>query len=130
MIVGGRIDEIEGKRTGNNAEVKGLSNIEIGVDNVTVDGEKVEITYNYKASYGESGYVKMKGVLVATEDKKLAKDIKREWDEKKKLLQSYAEGIVNAISYSGSANGTLMARVLNFPAPLVPPRIQLQNKKE
>lgn len=124
MITGGRIDSIEGKKN-NEEQIKGL-NINITIDDVKVDGQKVEIGYTYTANYAENvGELKLKGVLFADEDKKLAKEIETEWTKNKKVPNSYAEVIINAINYSGSANGTLMARVLNISPPLVPPRISL-----
>ena len=125
MITGGRIDGIEGKREGNE-EMKGLS-ININIDNIKAEGEDLEITYTYQANYNDNlGYIKLKGVLIAKEDKKMIKDIKESWEKSKQLPESYAETVINVVNYSGSANGTLVARVLNFSAPLVPPRIQIQ----
>ncbi|HLC69228.1 MAG TPA: hypothetical protein VJH24_05285 [Candidatus Bilamarchaeaceae archaeon] len=128
MIVGGRIDEIEGKRL-SDENMKGLS-INITIEDVKADGENVEIAYTYTATYGDKlGHIKLKGTLLAKEDKKLVKDIKGEWEKNKKLPDSYAESVLNVVNYSGSANGTLVARVLNLSAPLIPPRIQLSPKK-
>ena len=128
MIVGGRIDEIEGKRT-SNENMKGL-NINITIEDLKADGEDVEITYTYTAQYNDNvGYLKLKGILMAREEKKLVKEIKQEWEKTKKLPETYTETVLNVINYSGSANGTLIARVLNLSAPLIPPRIQLTSKQ-
>lgn len=129
MIVGGRIDEIEGKREQGTEAMKGLD-INISIDGVKADGEEIQVTYTYRANYGDKvGNIRLKGTLFAKEEKKLAKEIKQEWEKNKKLPDAYAEAVLNVVNYSGSANGTLVARVLNLSAPLVPPRIQLQKKK-
>jgi hypothetical protein len=125
MIVGGKIEEISGKKTSEEG-MKGL-NINIELDSVKVKGEDVEMKYTYTASYAENlGDLTIKGVLYAKEEKKLAKEIDEEWKKSKKLPDAYAEIVLNAVNYTGSANGTLIARVLNLSPPLVPPRIQIK----
>ncbi len=124
MITGGRIDSIAGKRMSED-QIKGL-NINISIENVKVDGQKIEVGYTYIASYPDKvGEMTISGVLFADEDKKIAKEVETEWQKSKKIPQIYAETILNAINYTGSANGTLLARVLNLSPPLVPPRISL-----
>lgn len=124
MITGERIIEISGKKE-SLENISGLS-INISLDEVKVDGEKVELTYQYTANYEENvGLLKIKGRITAKEDKKLAKQIAERWKKERKLPDEYAELLLGAINYSGSANGTLIARVLNLTAPLIPPRIQL-----
>lgn len=128
MIVGERILEISGTKD-TSAKMKGLA-INIAINDVKVKEENVEIEYSYTANYEEKlGKVSIKGILLAKEDKKLCKDIESEWKKNKKIPGDYAETILRAINYSGSANGTLLARVLNLTAPLIPPRIQLKKKK-
>jgi len=128
MITGEKILEISGKRElGNNIE--GLS-INIGLDEVKVDGDNIELRYEYVANYDKNaGFLKIKGLITAKEDAKLASEIKDEWAKNKKVPERYMEFLLSAINYSGSANGTLVARVLNLTAPLIPPRITLPKKQ-
>ena len=94
-------------------------------------GEDVEIEYAYTANYEEKvGQLQIKGVLLSKEDKKLAKEIEDTWKKEKKIPQDYTPMVLSAINYSGSANGTLLARVLGLTAPLIPPRIQLSKKDQ
>lgn len=129
MIVGERILEVSGnKMTG---PIKGL-NINITLEDVKM-GEKnkdnVEITYVYTANYQDKiGEIKIKGVLVAKEDAKKSKQIVDAWKKDKKVPDDYAPMVLSAVNYSGSANGTLLARVLNLTAPLIPPKIQLSKQ--
>lgn len=128
MITGERIIEVSAKKE-SIENIKGLS-INISIEDVKVDGENVELVYEYIASYQEKvGELKIKGIITAKEDKKLAKEIDSKWKKDKKLPDSYAELLLGAINYSGSANGTLIARVVNLTAPLIPPRIQLSKKE-
>ena len=129
MITGGRIDAVEGKKL-MDGPLKGL-NINIAISDIKIDGQKMEIVYSYSAVYADNlGDLKIKGALFTEEDKKLVKDVETEWKKSKKLPVAYAEIILNAINYSGSANGTLLARVLNLSPPLVPPRIALGDAKK
>lgn len=127
MIVGGKISEVEGKRMKKEA-VKGL-NINIAVDGVKVDGESIEVDYTYTVDYNNDvGSLRIKGTVIAKEDAKSAAKIKEEWDKTGRLPDNYMENLLNVISMSGSANGILIARVLDLPPPLVPPRIQIKKK--
>jgi hypothetical protein len=129
MIVGERIVEISGNKE-KWEPIKGL-NINIAIEDVKVDGENVEVHYAYSANYEEGiGSLKIKGILMAKEDKKTAKGIEDTWKKEKKIPDDYAQSTLSAINYSGSANGTLLARVIGLTAPLIPPRIAVKQKKE
>jgi len=124
MIVGERILEVSGNKAVK-APVKGL-NINIALEDVKKGEENLEITYVYTAAYNEDvGEIKIKGIILAKEEDKRVKDIVDTWKKKKKVPDDYAATVLSAVNYSGSANGTLIARVLGLTAPLIPPRIQL-----
>jgi hypothetical protein len=124
MIVGERILEVSGNRVPRTS-IKGLS-INIQLEDVKMAEENVEITYVYTATYNEGvGELKIKGVLMAKEEAKLSKSIVDSWKKEKKVPDDYATVVLSAVNYSGSANGTLIARVLGLTAPLIPPKIQL-----
>ena len=128
MIVGERILEVSGNKVPNES-VKSL-NINISLEDVKEKGENVEVTYVYTANYEDKvGQIKIKGTLLAKEEKKRAKEIVDSWKKSKKVPEDYATQVLSAVNYSGSANGTLLARVLGLNAPLIPPRIQLSKAK-
>lgn len=131
MITGGRIDEVEGKKIGESNTITNL-NIDIALNEVKINGINLEVSYTYTALYGKdknSTHLTIKGAIFAEEDKKLVKEIEDEWKKAKKLPEAYAEVVINAINYTGIANGTLLARLLNVAPPLIPPRIQLKQNK-
>jgi len=124
MIVGERILEVSGNRVPQQS-IKGL-NINIQLEKVEMNDDTVEITYDYIADYKDNvGQIKIKGILIAKEEKDLSKKIVDSWKKNKKVPDEYATVVLSAVNYSGSANGTLMARVLGLTAPLIPPKIQL-----
>ncbi|MBU0532386.1 hypothetical protein KKB44_02735 [Candidatus Micrarchaeota archaeon] len=129
MIVGERILEVSGNRP-TREPVKGLS-INISLEDVAKGEENLEITYVYTASYNENaGEIKIKGLLMAKEEAKRVKEIVDKWKKEKKIPEDYATQVLSAVNYSGSANGTLLARVLGLTAPLIPPRIQLSKAEK
>lgn len=124
MIVGERILEVSGNKA-QAGNISGL-NINIALEDVKSAGGNLEITYAYTVNYEtDIGMMKIKGVLIAKEEEKLIKDVLDVWKKSKKLPDEYAALVLSAVNYSGSANGTLVARVLGLTAPLIPPRIQL-----
>lgn len=127
MITGSRIDRIEADRVGE-GEMKGLD-INISLDDVIVKGEDLEVKYTYTATYKDTfGRIVITGWLQGKEKKDFAKKVKDAWEKDKKVPEDYAEQLINMINYTGSANGVLIARVLNLSPPIVPPRIQLGKK--
>lgn len=127
MIVGGKIEHVEAEKK-TDGKMEGLD-INISLDDVKVKNEDVKIRYTYSAKYEKDvGEIKIKGVLYAKEDKKLAKEIADSWKKdksKRKIPSNYASTILSAINYTGSANGTLIARVLGLSPPLLPPKLQV-----
>lgn len=125
MITGGRVDKIEAKKSSEGPS-EGL-NINITLDDIKTKDSTIEILYTYTATYaGGLGEIILNGSLTATEDKKLVKEVEEAWEKGKKVPDKYAEVLINAINYTGSANGTLVARVLNIAPPIVPPRISFK----
>ena len=129
MIVGERILEISGSKVPKGS-IQGLS-INISIDDVKLEGDILETTYVYTADYQEKvGTLKIKGVLLAKEEAATSKSVMETWKKSKKVPDDYASVILSAVNYSGSANGTLIARVLGLTAPLIPPKIQLSKTTE
>ena len=128
LIVGNRVTRIEATRDKRESR-KGL-NFKINIKDVVVNTKKIEITYDYTAEYTEDvGHITMEGVITAEEQKSLLDEVKKEWADKKKLPESYAEVILNAINYFGGINGVLAARIVNLSPPIVPPRFTLSKKE-
>ena len=131
MITGIRITSVEAKRD-KDIDMTGL-NVNIGKDNVTVAAGETKIEFNYAVDYAEGvGTLKMKGSITAREDDKLTKEIKDRWAKDKKLPDTFAEIILNAINYACGTNGVFVVRPVNLSPPIIPPRIQLgeQGKKQ
>ena len=128
MIVGNRVAKIEALRE--KQEPRTGLNFKINIKDVKVAAKKVDITYEYAADYTEGvGKITMEGVITAEEEKALLDEIKKEWADKKRLPQQYAEVILNAINYFGGVNGVLAARIVNLSPPIVPPRFTLSKKE-
>ncbi len=127
MIVGEKIIEIKGSRVPGK-KIESL-NLNISIDGVEEKDGFVEITYTFSADYKEgAGSLSIKGILVADEEEGTKKKILEEWKKSKTLPPDYATTVLSAVNYSGSANGTLLARVLGLTAPFIPPRIQITKR--
>jgi hypothetical protein len=74
MIVGERIVEFSGTKN-QKGMIKGL-NIGINLEDVTLVGDNLEVTYVYTANYEDNfGVLKIKGILVTKEEGKLTTEI-------------------------------------------------------
>ena len=125
MILGGRINKAEAKRLKDGA-VKGLA-VNIDVREVREDGDKLIVSYEYTVAYQpEMAEIKLAGEIVASEDAASRKKILEEWKKSKTMLPSFAEDVLTAINYAGTATGTLLSFSIGIGAPLNIPRARLQ----
>ncbi len=130
MITGLKIASVEAKRE-SESEVKGLD-INISIDGVRLEGQKVEVDFTYTATYRDGvGYLKMTGNVATQESSKMLGDIDRMWvreseKDKKKLPNEYAELILNAVNFACGTNGVLVVRPVNLAPPIMPSPIQIQ----
>ncbi|MCX8194487.1 MAG: hypothetical protein N3G22_00040 [Candidatus Micrarchaeota archaeon] len=124
MITGIKINKIEAVKK-KDEEVTGL-NVNITVEDVSIKGNEIGISFNYVVSYLEGvGELKMSGSLSTKEDARVCKETAERWEKEKRLPDSLAEMVLNAINYACSTNGVLVVRAINLTPPIVPPRIQL-----
>jgi hypothetical protein len=122
MITGGKIFSVEAKRNTEDPIV-GLS-INIAIDDVTSEGNELDIKYTYTADYAKNvGILKITGSISASEEH--AREIMTSWKKDKKLPEDFAEVILNTINFTCGTNGTLVVRPINLSPPMVPPRIEL-----
>ncbi len=124
MITGIKISKVEAVRN-KEEEISGL-NVNISVDAVAVKGADVTIKFNYAVTYAEGvGELKMQGEVTSREDARLSKEIAERWAKEKRLPDSFAELVLNAINYACGTNGVLVVRSVNLSPPIMPPRIQV-----
>ncbi|MCM8830586.1 MAG: hypothetical protein NC918_00095 [Candidatus Omnitrophica bacterium] len=125
MITGIRIDSVEAVREKND-DIIGLD-VNIGVDDIKINSNQVEIKFSYTANYREGvGYLKMKGSIFTQEEIKKVKEIEKSWNEQKRLPDEFSEMILNAINFTCGTNGVLVVRPVNLAPPMVPPKIQIK----
>jgi len=124
LITGGKIISVEAKREKDDP-ITGLS-INIGLDDIKVTGENIEIKYTYSVNYAEGvGSLKINGILYAKETTAKSKDISKKWSETKRLPDDFAEIVLNTINFTCGTNGTLVVRPINLSPPMIPPKIEI-----
>ncbi|MEM2963532.1 MAG: hypothetical protein QXW70_02460 [Candidatus Anstonellales archaeon] len=128
MIVSGRINSVEVRKDSDEPMV-GIS-INISMDDVKINGRRVEVYYTYHAKYDKDvGSLKMSGVLYANEEEKTAKKIKEKWEKERKLPDDFAEAVLNTVNFTCSTNGILAVRIVNLSPPMMPPKISIQKQE-
>ena len=123
MIVGDRVNKIEAKIKDRSENAP--MNIGMRITDVKEENDMVEYHYEYSVNYGNAGSIKISGVIYARDE---PKEVVESWKKDKKLPKEHMERLVNVINYLGSVHGTLVARVLNYRPPLVPPRLSVKEK--
>jgi len=120
---------VEAKRD-KEGPIDGL-NINIGLDDVVVKNDEVTVQYTFNVKYENNiGYLKIIGVLQASEDAKTVKEISKQWKESKKLPDEFAESVLNTINYTCGVNGTFVVQPVRLTPPMQLPRVKLEKKPE
>lgn len=129
MIIGDKVSKVE-------ADIKDRKQHKGVKLNIVVKGVKeaednrIGFDYLYDVSYGDDiGYIKVEGTMFAQEEEGMRDKILRDWKDKKKIADNYMERLLNAINFSATAHSTIIARVLSYSPPLVPPKITVNKKK-
>lgn len=129
MITGGKIVQVEAKRDKEGA-VSGM-NINIGIDDLVVKGDEITIQYTFLVEYQEKvGYLKMVGVLYASEEREKARAIEDTWKKTKKLPEDFAEVVLNTINYTCGVNGTFVVQPVRLTPPMQLPRVRVEMAPE
>ena len=129
MLLGDRVVKIE-------AEIKEIKphrglKINIAIRDVKRNGKRLSIDYLYSVNYGEDiGYINIHGRMFAEEEEKEAKKLEEAWKKDGKLPKQYMEKLLNAINYTCSSHATIVARVLNYLPPLIPPKLAVKEEKK
>ncbi len=123
-IIGGRVVSVEVKRD-KLEPVQGLA-INVSIEEVAAEKDEMTVKYTLTVTYNENvGKMKIGGLVMLREDAKRAKEITKEWKDKKKLPDEFAEVLMNGITYACAVNGTFFSQPLGLNAPvmLMPVRI-------
>ncbi len=125
MITGGRILEVKGTKH-KEAPTQQLA-VNVNIEDISVQEGRGTVKYTYTISYEP----KLAEIAVVGElffDDKTTSDIKKaeaEWKKSRAVPPHIAEEVLSAVTYSGSAVGTLVAFALNISAPINVPRARL-----
>ena len=127
MIIGDRVNKIEAEIKERKAH-EGLS-LNILLKDVREAGKNIEFDYVYVVEYKGVGKISIHGTMVAEEEGKQKKKILDEWKKNKKVPNDYMERLLNAINFAATAHATIVARVLSYAPPLIPPKLSLKKSK-
>ena len=92
--------------------------------NITnIENERATIEFQYTASYGPVGMIKLEGLLIfeTNEVKKIVKD----WKEKRKMPDQIASQLHTAIMHSCVPQAVGIAKDLGLPPPIPLPQVRL-----
>ncbi|MFA6049331.1 MAG: hypothetical protein WC792_05310 [Candidatus Micrarchaeia archaeon] len=125
MITGGRILEVKGTKH-KDAPVQQLG-VNVNIEDLFVRDGTGTVKYTYTISY-EPKLAEIEVVGELFFDDKATADIKKaeaDWKKSRMVPPQIAEEVLSAVTYSGSAVGTLVAFALNISAPINVPRARL-----
>ncbi len=133
MITGIGISDVEAHRP----VADPITNMKFNInfDNVKVNGENVEVAYSFTTVYEGGmkaektvGDLKIKGTVMAKEDKQMLAEISQTWKDKKTLPLRFAEDVINILNFECASRGTLLAWSIGVIAPLPLTRAKLEER--
>ncbi len=93
-------------------------------------GKEADVEFEYTASYGALGVIKLEGSLVYEgDDAKEIKKIANRWEEKRQMPNEVASRIHTTIMHSCVPEAVGIAKDLNLPPPIPLPRVDIGKKK-
>jgi len=123
LITGGKITAVEARRIKEGEAVSGM-NVNISIEDVRAEKNRLVVRYSYNVDYAESvAQIKVNGELYL--DEKNAREVEEKWRKTKQVEPAMAEELLTAITYAGTATGTLLAFSVNIQAPINIPRARV-----
>ncbi|MEW5955156.1 MAG: hypothetical protein AB1626_01295 [Candidatus Micrarchaeota archaeon] len=123
VITGGKITAVEARRMKEGEAISGM-NVNINIEDVRAEKNRLTVRYSYNIDYAENvAQIKVKGELYL--DEKNAKELEEKWRKTKQVEPAMAEELLTAITYAGTATGTLLAFSVNIQAPINVPRARI-----
>ncbi len=127
-ITGGQILKVSAEKTKDEPN-QGM-NVNISINSLKVEKENIVINYTYSVQYApDLAKITVVGEMHAKENEKAAKEIQDKWAATKTLPDATASEIITAVTYTGSAVGTLLAFAVGVPAPINIQKARIQNPK-
>jgi len=127
-IKGGRLIYVEAKRDRQDINPSGM-NMNVQIENVEAGKDEITVSYEYTVTYNDAiGTMKLRGIVFLQETPKEAKEIAKEWKEKKKFTPEFTEVLLNYISYVAGVAGTFFSQPLGLGAPLMLAPIKMRQE--
>jgi hypothetical protein len=91
-----------------------------------IKDNQASVDFQYAASYGSVGVIKIEGQLIYENID--AKDISKEWNDKRKVPDEIASRLHTAIMHACVPEAVGIAKDLALPPPIPLPQVRLGNK--
>lgn len=128
-IIGGKITKTMAQKMVDNVTQASL-NLNLIVQEVSLKGKQVIVRYFYEVDYKEKqAKMEMHGEVFLTGTDKEMKEFEEKWRKTKQIDPLIAEQILNSVTYSGMAVGTLLAFSVGMPAPLTMQKFKVDVKQ-
>lgn len=94
-----------------------------------VKTDEIKINFRYSAEFTPNiAILTLYGYVLVGGNEKELNGFVDSWQKKKMLPKEIAEPLANLITFSSEVNGVLVAKALNMPVPVIPPRISLSKE--
>ncbi|MFH0971108.1 MAG: hypothetical protein V1835_00925 [Candidatus Micrarchaeota archaeon] len=127
-IIGGKVTKTLAEKYVENVSQTALA-INLVIKSVELRGKQVAVKYLYEIDYKEKlAKMQMEGEIYLQDSDKAMKEMEEKWKKGKQIDQQIAEQLLNSITYSGMAVGTLLAFSVGIPAPITVQKFKVDTK--
>ncbi len=127
IIVRGRITKVVAEKI-KDGPVSGME-LFVQPSEVKANGKFLEVWFEYKVTYQEKiGSIELRGVLLFELDEITARKVSDDFAAKGYFESPWAETVANNINFKCSTDAVFPAKIMELPAPIMPPRIAMANQ--
>jgi hypothetical protein len=127
-IIGGRVTKTLAEKYVDNVMQTNLS-INMLIQDILIKGRNLHVKYSYEIDYKEKqAKMVLQGEVYLSGPEKEMKDMEEKWKKKKEIDTSIAEQLLNSVTYSSMAVGSLLAFSVGVPAPVTIQKFQVDKK--
>ncbi len=127
-IIGGRVTKTLAEKFVDSVGNANLS-LNLVIKDVKLKGKQLTVKYSYEINYREKlAKMEIEGELYMQDSEKSMKEFEEKYKKSKHIDPAVAEQLLNSITYTGMAIGSLLAFSVGVPAPITVQKFKVDNK--
>ncbi|MFH1750999.1 MAG: hypothetical protein ABH863_04940 [Candidatus Micrarchaeota archaeon] len=127
-IIGGRVTKAHAEKNADEVRQTSLS-LNLVIKEMSLKGKHLVVKYSYEIDYQPKlAKMSFEGEIFMQDTEKAMKAMEEKWKKSKNIDQPIAEQMLNSVTYTGMAIGSLLAFSVGIPAPITVQKFKVDQK--